>query len=393
MASLGRRGLGACVGACLGLAVASWACERPRAGAESLGLGERGETRRLATATAFDLAATPRGAVLAWAPFGGDTLRVTRFGTDGNPVGGAGATALVPGVGGGAADMSVAAAASGVALAWRDVAPRAAMLRAAWVPSEGSARRFELGPVWRGGASSRGALALVARDDEALLLARGLGVRCTGARDESCFSFQFFELGPDEALATGLSLSVPRPCAAHSAQLISARRSSPGEARGPFEYAICAGAPGATALTVFSIQPSPAYAAAEEALQGCEPLGAGRFGGEATFVAVCGGERRSVSVPVGGGALVARRLDSRGLICKAGGALLRFGDDWLRASEPLGRLELLLNEDLAPKGARAVWTGNALLVAREHRGELALERYVCRSSGSTGLEGPLDAGL
>jgi hypothetical protein len=85
-------------------------------------------------------------------------------------------------------------------------------------------------------------------------------------------------------------LTVPNPCAAHSAQLVSARRAPSGEA-GPFEYAICAGTVGA-------------------------------------------------SVPADGGALVARSLDERGLICNAGGALLRFGSGWLGPSEPLGRLEL-----------------------------------------------------
>jgi len=143
---------------------------------------------------------------------------------------------------------------------------------------------------------------------------------------------------------------------------------------------------------VFSIQPNPAYAAAEEGLAGCAPLGAGRFGGEATFVGVCGGQRRSVSVPVEGGALVARNLEERGLICNAAGAMLRFGGGWLRPIEPLGRLELLLNDDLAPPGARAVWTGAALLVARALDGRLSLSRYGCRGTQLVQLDALRDAG-
>jgi hypothetical protein len=186
-------------------------------------------------------------------------------------------------------------------------------------------------------------------------------------------------------------LTVPNPCAAHSAQLVAGRRAASGEA-GPFEYAICAGPTGASALTVFSIQPSPAYAAAEEALAGCAPLGAGRFGGEATFVAACGAQRRSVSVPADGGALVARNLDVRGLGCNASGPLLRFGNGWLRPSEPLGRLELLLNDDLAPPGARAVWTGAALLVAQASDGRLSLRRYGCRDTQLLELDPPAQGG-
>jgi hypothetical protein len=352
--------------------------------------GRRGEaTRRLApvdpspkrldTPTAFDLVPAPSGALLAWAAPAAGALQLLRFDTEGRRITGASAQAQVAGVGTAVTDVVLAPSGAEVALAWSDISAEPAALRAAWLSSDGAARVFELGAAFRGEGSSRGALALVGREGGALLLSRGLDAPCSDARERHCSAFQFFEIAPDAARPTGLSLTVPSPCATHSAQLVSARVAAGGPV-GPFEYAICAGPAGASALTVFSIQPSPAYAAAEEGLAGCSPLGAGRFGGEATFVGVCNGQRRSVSVRADGGALVARNLDQRGLVCKTSGALLRFGDGWLRLSEPLGSLELLLNDDLAPAGARAVWTGRALLVAQPNDGRLSLRRYGCRDT-------------
>ena len=348
-----------------------------------------------------------------------------RFDSEGNSASGAGADVRISGVGPGVADLALAATEAEVALAWSEAAASAGTLRAAWIGADAAVRTFELGPTFRDDGASRGALALVARDRGALLLSRGLPASCPDPRDRECSTFQFFELRADTARATGLPLTVPSPCPAHSAQLVgesrslrqvaprvpdvegapnaempsnsgheagvSARRSAAGD-NGPLEYAICAGPVGASALTVFSIRQNPAYAAAEEGLAGCSPLGAGRFGGEATFVGVCAGQRRAVSVPAGGGALLRRDLDQRGLICNGDGAVLRFGSGWLRAREPLGNLELLSGDDLAPPGARAVWTGAALLVAQLREGRLSLSRHGCRDNRLVELDAPGDAG-
>jgi hypothetical protein len=370
-------------------ALALHGCERTSEVAPPQATSKASRSRQLASATAFDLVPAPGGAVLAWALAGG-RLQWMRFDAETHPVGEGGALARVD-EGAVVSEVALAAIGADVALAWSEASAGQATLRAAWLASDGAARLFELGASSPPDGASRGALALVGRERGALLLARGGEAPCSDARERSCSAFQFFEIAPDAAKPTGLSLTVPNPCAAHSAQLVSARRGAAGVAS-PFEYAICAGPEGASALTVFSIQPSPAYAAAEEALAGCVPLGAGRFGGEATFVGVCSGQRRSVSVPAEGGALVARSLDERGLVCNAGGARLRFGNGWLRPSEPLGSLELLLNDDLAPAGARAVWTGAGLLVAQASDGRLSLRRYACRHTQLRELDAPPDAG-
>jgi hypothetical protein len=56
----------------------------------------------------------------------------------------------------------------------------------------------------------------------------------------------------------------------------------------------------------------------------------------------------------------------------------------LTLDAPQSRLEALLPEAIAPVGARAVWTGEALLVAVPDGSDLLLRRFVNRP-GQAGL--------
>jgi hypothetical protein len=392
MSGLGQRG--ARVRVAVWLLLTSWGCARSGGELDPPAQVSARRTRAsaLATDTAFDLVPSNGGAVLAWAPGAGGVLRVTRFDAEGRaqPFASAAAALELSGVGEQAADMTASVAGDGVALAWSERMASGRRLRAAWVSPDGSSRSFELGGASPLG-SIRGALALAGREDDALLLARGAEAPCTSSSDGACSEFRFFQISSDAARATGLSLSVPSPCDARSAQLIAPRPSA--GAVGRLDYAICSGVGPARALTVFSIQPSPAYAAAQEVFSGCTPLGAGRFAGDAVFVARCGSGRRLATVPADGGELAVQELDQRGLVCGAYGPTLRLGRMWLRPGEPLGDLELLLNDDLAPPGARAVWVGSALLVARLDEGELRVTRHACRGSSLVELGGVSDAGI
>lgn len=363
-----------CAGALLG-------CEAPAAtGATGVAAAPpaplalpAGAGRELATPTAFDLVAAPEGVVLAWAEPGPGRLRVERFGADGRPE-----SALVEalGVAPGAADLAAAAVKGGLALAWRE--PAARRLRAAWSDAAG-ARSFELGES-PGAASVRGRLGLAPRGQGALLFARGEDARCDGAPESAapCARLRLFELDGQGVRPAGVPLSVPGACDRHVALLAADPRHRPGEAPGGLDYAVCTRSESPRALTIFSIRQQPAYAAAEQVLAGCSPLGAGRFGGQATFVAACGAGRRMAVADAERGGVSVRSLETRGLICGAGGAQLRLGDGWLRLVEPLDRLELLLDDDLAPPGARAAWAGEVLFVAREAQGRLELTRHACR---------------
>jgi hypothetical protein len=370
----------------VGLVVLGLGCSRSDAGSSPVERHVDGRSARLlATATAFDLAPAPGGALLAWAPQSGGQIRLGGFATSGATAPPAAPGSVVSGLG--VHDLTIAVTQAGVVLAWREAAPAGSVTRGAWLKTDGQTQPFELGPGAATPATSRGGLALAAQAESALLLARGAEAPCEANAPGPCHAFQFYRLSASGARATGVPLTVPGPCDEQAVQLVVApgRGNGDGEALGRFDYAVCSRASTTPALTVFSIQPNPAYAMAEEVFAGCTPLGAGRFGGEAAFVAVCKGQRRLVTAPEGGQPLVVRDLDRRGLVCRNGAAALAFGSGWLGLNEPIGRLELLLDDDLAPPGSRAVWAGAALLVARlDAAAQLHVASYACR--GNTLLE-------
>jgi hypothetical protein len=288
-----------------------------------------------------------------------------------------------------------------VALAWSEaVADAGRVARGAWVQLDGPVQSFELMPGGGGPPGSRGSLALAAQGQGALLFARGAETPCEGGAPDTCATFQFFRLSPSGARAAGIPLVVPSPCDEQAAQLVlvpggtaSGGGAGEGDALGRFDYAVCSRGTSA-GLTVFSIQPSPAYAMAEEVFAGCTPLGAGRFAGEGGFVAACGPSRRMATAPGGGESLVVRDLDRRGLFCRNGAARVALGDGWLVLNEPMGHLELLLDENLAPRGARAVWAGTVLLVARaDDAAQLHVSSYACRDDALVEQSNVFDAGV
>lgn len=339
----------------------------------------------LASETAFDLTVSERGALLGWAegsPAG--TLHLLRFAPGGEraPLAVTGA-ALPPASG--VADLTLVEAASGVGLVWRTPGEPAAA-RGAWLAGAGTVHALELGATWAAPGTARGNLALAARGEGALALVRGPREACrdavaaggaSGEAAEPCFGFRFYQLSAGGAQAVGLGLHVPVPCDARAALLLS----PPGSAEQRYHYAVCTRAQGQTVLTAFSIEPARSYAAAQQVLPGCQPLGAGLFAGQPTFVAECGTSRRLARFVDADTPFALQSADVRGLLCArdAGGprARARLGDSWLELAGPQAQLELLLDGELAPPGSRAVWTGEELLVARAASGQLALDRYGC----------------
>lgn len=357
----------------------------------------------LASPTAFDLTSSPSGAVLGWAGADPGSLYVARFDGDGSRLG---EPLSTPGVVlGNVRDLAISDALGGAALIWVEAAERTATARAAWLTSAGIGRAFELGPAFHGAPEVRGNVAVTARGQGALALVRGAGGSCADDPLQACFEFGFFRMAADGASATGIALTVPVPCEGQAAQLIStpdaSAAGSPGVPASPassgvlaeprFDYAVCTLSGAEPVLTVFGIQPEREYAAAEQVFEGCTPLGAGRFAGSASFVAACGNDRRMVAAGEGDARMSQRVLNQRGLICDAAGARLKFGQGWLRLVEPMSKLELLLDADLAPPGSSVVWTGRALLVARAEGKTLAVSRYACAGSQLRQLDAPLGA--
>ncbi len=357
----------------------------------------------LATPTAFVLTSSPSGAVLGWAGADAGSLFVARFDGDGSRVG---EPLSVPGIVlGRVRDLAISDTLRGVALIWVEAAERTAQARAAWLTNAGIRRALELGPAFHGAPEVRGNVAVTARGEAALALVRGEAESCADDPLQACFEFGFFRMAADGASATGIPLTVPVPCEGQAAQLIStpsvgaagspglpASSGSSGASAEPrFDYAVCTLAGAEPVLTVFGIQPEREYAVAEQLFEGCTPLGAGRFATAATFVAACGNDRRMAAAGEWDMRMSQRELNQRGLICDAAGARLKFGQGWLRLAEPMSKLELLLDADLAPAGSSVVWTGRALLVARAVGETLTLSRYACAGSQLQLLHAPLGA--
>jgi hypothetical protein len=363
-------------------------CER-RTAADSEPRPVHPAVRQLASPSAFDLVPTSSGAALVWASSSPGALHLQGFDAAGLPSSEATVELDAASV---VAEVAALALGPARVVAWSEVGADGRRLRAAWLPEHGAAHPFELGDTGADPTSGRGGIALAASGQGARLLARGGPTPCTSATEPSCRAFQFFAIDVDGARAAGFPLAVPAPCAEHAAQLAPSSGGLASGAVEPFEYAVCSESQGRSALTIFSIRPSPAYAQAEEVFAGCTPLGAARFGGQSAFVAQCGGERRLARLDGDGGAAVVDSLEPRGLVCGAAGANARLGAGWLRLLEPLGSLELLLGKELAPPGSRATWTGTALLVARPTAsGELALDRYACQGTALVEVDVAPDA--
>jgi hypothetical protein len=310
------------------------------------------------------------------------TLHVARFDLSG----GALESSTHELVGGAVGDLALADGAAGSSVVWRQAAGKEARVRGLWLGSAGDSRALELGAAWGEARAGRGNLALVSRGTGTLALVRGPRESCEDGTLEACFGFRFYSLSAGGALETGLGLRVPVPCDARAAQLLSPALAS-GDQR--LHYAVCTRADQAPVLTLFSIDPDRSYASARQVFSGCTPLGASYFGGQPMIVAECQGARQVARITGSDAPLELRRLDVRGLLCGPRGARVRIGDDWLDLEGGTDHLELLLDSSLSPAGARAVWTGSALLVAQVAAGKLSLSRYACAGSELRLLESPL----
>jgi hypothetical protein len=324
---------------------------------------------KLGTPTAFELAASPTGATLVWAPENRANGALRRVELDasgrfqGEAVQGLESAALS----GEVADLAAAWVGSRLALAWVERRADKARVRAAW--SGTTAPPFELGAAWRAPQMARGNLVVAARDDRALVFARGDEAACIEPGRHGCFAFEFHELGPDGAKKTGLPMSVPVPCADDSAQLavVGAR----------FHYGVCTNTGDRPVTTMFTIERNPDYARADPMLEGCTPAGTFVWQGAAWLVAECEGGRRAARL--GARDEPAEFLDLHGarLECKNGGASIRAASLDLALDEPRSGLAALLPKELAPPGARSVWTGRALVVGTTLGAGVRLVRYTC----------------
>jgi hypothetical protein len=240
-------------------------------------------------------------------------------------------------------------------------------VRAAWAAT--AAPPFELGTAWGGPRTARGNLVLAARDEHALVFARGDETACVEADRHGCFAFGFHELSGDRAEQSGLPMTVPVPCGSDSAQLAVV-----GDR---LHYGVCTNTGDQPVTTMFTIEHHPEYARADPLLQGCTPVGTFVWKAAAWLVADCEGGRRAVRLGARDEAAEFLDLRSRRFECRAGAASLSAPSLDLLLDEPRSGLAMLLPAELAPEGARAAWTGRALVVATTFADRVRLVHSVC----------------
>lgn len=350
-------------------------------------LGSISAPRAISTPASFDLVATGDGAVLIFAaPLAeGGVLR---------------AMSLDPrGVTRGRETLVADRRASASPLLVTEVAAASAggRLGIAWIAQESSARAEVF--TTHGGAdalafapatslgdsvvfprSARGRVAMSARDDGGLTLTFRRSAGPCEAQHGTCARYQHRRIGRTDAPARGTDGNeVLVPCE----PLLSGSV----WAEGVWFSGVCSALDGARSH-VFAIREEPSYAAVYDGPRGCFPVGIVALAEGAASVTRCPEGLHVARLGADGRATAATSHAVMSTLCEGGRPQLRASGDGaaiaLALEAPQSRVEALLPAQLAPAGARAVWTGEALLVAAPQGADVFLRRYACRP-GSTEL--------
>lgn len=323
---------------------------------------------------AFDLASTDTGAILVTAiPKRGLAFRLLDHGGATQ----AQETSFELDKGTEIDELSSATLGSELGVVWSERTATGIRARGLVRPLLGQGRgpAADIGPMIEPVSTPRGNLAIGVSDAHFLVLARGGPATCVDPARAGCVGFDFFRVTSGGATKTGLPLAVPQPCLQNSVSFaVSNDR---------FYYGVCSQGSGRPVTTLFSIQNEPAYARADDVLAGCLPLGALADGRDLIVAGECGGTRRAVRVRHGNAEVVDVRMEHLDVVCEAGQPLIRelgAGGLHLSLSGRRDRLEAFLPDAFRMPQARAVWTGEALLVAGSVGAAVSIKSYRCDST-------------
>ena len=273
-------------------------------------------------------------------------------------------------------DVVATASASRVAVAWIVGAGSSASVRA----TVSSAGLDAFAPPRALGSSvashdggARGRLTAWTGSDGVSAIGHRLGDARCGAVPGSCARFARTVLG-QAAGEGGDALEVPDPC---DSLIVGAA------ARGTaFFHAVCHGTE-APSTTLYAIDAEVSLASAHEVLAGCLPLGLAPGATGVVLSGRCADGLALVEVGPRGDILANLRAATATVRCENGRPILRYagtGELTLPLGAPVSRIESLLPETVAAPGARAVWTGEAVLSAHVSAGEVAVDRFQCELS-------------
>lgn len=349
--------------------------------------------RAIATAAAFDLVSGPAGTFLAWGVPASDGagVRVLELGPGGAARGSEAEIAGGSLAAGGSSDQApnqvveLAMAESGTHLgvAWSVIVLdglRTEAAYAATAPAFG--RAVELAPMELG-SSGRGNLVVAALASGELYVAhrimRGPCHDTSGGATECARFARTMLPGGDSVRGDGAS-EVASPCSPFLPGALSG-----GGGAQPWFYGVCHGESPATTMFVINPDPASQYAAATELLAGCTPVSIARADTGAVLRARCGDDEAFARIDPMGRATHQLRRVTLTTRCDAGRPVLeaREGESAVarRLTESESRVEAWLPPALAPEGSRAVWTGEAVLVASpigpSGGREVLLRRFEC----------------
>ena len=343
-------------------------------------------SRTLASDAAFALVAVPDGGLLVWAvaESRGSGIRTISLSPTGASLGtdrsiapsGASATDTA----GQAVELDAFATGRRVGIAW--VMDRGHDLRAQAVWSADSGERFgaaeDIGETVRLEPGARGRVVVSGSPDGTLVVHHRIPDAACVASPGTCAMFDRYGLGDSEEGARGTEpLEVQTPCEPFVAAALFHD--------GTWYQSLCHVDPQAgPSTTVYAIRPSLSYAA-PTALPGCQPGGISPLDHGVLVRASCGETD------------VAHHLDEMGRIratfrpadyhasCTQGRPVLRIRQGNREVKLQLGaaqsRIESLLPRRLAAPGARAIWTGEAVLVATPQLRSLTVRRFECLKDG------------
>lgn len=355
--------------------------------------------RPASSSIAFDLVSTPGGAVLAWGTPArqGGGVRALALDPTGAPRGTevdvvrrgearSGSAEEAPAQ---IEELTIASSGTRVGLAWVLGGPTP-IVQATFSPQEveGFAPPRTLAPtspLVPGSRAARGRIAMSSREDGALVVTHRLDdARCSeavaaeagGSGSTMCARIARSEIDSLVAeLEPTTEMEVPDPCPSLLAGAVTTS--------GTWFYGICHQTP-TLATTLYAIRPSISYAAANDTLAGCTPDAIAPLAEGVAVSGTCEGGRHTSFVDATGRETSVVVSPSFEVACEAGRPVLSIGGDAtprrLGLVAAVSRLEGLLPERIAPRGARAIWTGSALLVATPLEGEVSLRRYECREA-------------
>jgi hypothetical protein len=326
----------------------------------------------LSSSSAFELALAGDHLKLVWATAsaGPNWLRSADLAQDGAPSSVRAVTLPARSLGT-VTDLAGVGMGQELALAWIEQGKTEARAEA-WLSGAGPSALIDLGPAGLSAEAARGNIQIAPESERGrtLVMWRGLQAPCIEAASAPCTAFTFRRLSGATAENSGLPLSVPAPCTAHSVQLFVSS--------GRFHYGVCTRDGADPVTTMFSIQYDPEYARAEPLLKGCVPLGTVEAAGKPWLVGDCHGKRKAATIPLSDEKVETAYVDALRVSCTAERAELRQGAFTVTLREPRANLQAILPPALAPSGARAGWSGSSLVVAYLAGERLETRAFACR---------------